>query len=514
MPTQKNVELPDIGDFDSVDVIEVLVKVGDTVNENDSLITLETDKATMEIPAPFPGKVASLKVKVGDKIAKGELILTIESDTEPEEEASTQTAAPSNSEATGSSNNKSNTSHKNVELPDIGDFDSVDVIEVLVKVGDTVNENDSLITLETDKATMEIPAPFPGKVASLKVKVGDKIAKGELILTIESDTEPEEEASTQTAAPSNSEATGSSHIEIAEPSVSSSITEDLKEEISLHTDSNSHASPSIRKLARELGVSLSKIKGTGKKGRILEEDLKSFVKQIVIHGDTGNEVEVVPLSRIKKISGKHLSSSWSSIPHVTQFDEVNIEQLEKFRKHQKERNIKLSPLIFIMKAVVQVLKRHPNFNASLDESGENLIVKKYFNLGIAVDTPNGLLVPVVKDVGKKSLVELAEELADISSRAREGQLQASEMKGAGFTISSLGGIGGTQFTPIINSPEVAILGVSRTQIKPVWNGTSFEPTAMIPLALSYDHRVIDGAEGAKFMAELNLVLSNIMEMLL
>jgi pyruvate dehydrogenase E2 component (dihydrolipoamide acetyltransferase) len=398
---------------------------------------------------------------------------------------------------------------KNVELPDIGDFDSVDVIEVLVKVGDVVNENDSLITLETDKATMEIPAPFSGKVASLAVKIGDKIATGELILTLESDSDQAEDASNEAASPSNSETIESSNIEIEAPKI-----ETTKEEITLTTDSTSHASPSIRKLARELGVSLSKIKGTGKKGRILEDDLKSFVKQIVIHGDTGNEVEVVPLSRIKKISGKHLSNSWSSIPHVTQFDEVNIEQLEKFRKHQKERNIKLSPLIFIMKAVVQVLKRHPNFNASLDETGENLIVKKYFNLGIAVDTPNGLVVPVVKDVGQKSLVELAEELADISSRARAGQLQASEMKGAGFTISSLGGIGGTQFTPIINAPEVAILGVSRTQIKPVWNGSSFEPTAMIPLALSYDHRVIDGVEGAKFMAELNQVLSNIMEMLL
>ena len=398
---------------------------------------------------------------------------------------------------------------KNVELPDIGDFDSVDVIEVLVKVGDVVNENDSLITLETDKATMEIPAPFSGKVASLAVKIGDKIATGELILTLESDSDQAEDASNEAASPSNSETIESSNIEIEAPKI-----ETTKEEITLTTDSTSHASPSIRKLARELGVSLSKIKGTGKKGRILEDDLKSFVKQIVIHGDTGNEVEVVPLSRIKKISGKHLSNSWSSIPHVTQFDEVNIEQLEKFRKHQKERNIKLSPLIFIMKAVVQVLKRHPNFNASLDETGQNLIVKKYFNLGIAVDTPNGLVVPVVKDVGQKSLVELAEELADISSRARAGQLQASEMKGAGFTISSLGGIGGTQFTPIINAPEVAILGVSRTQIKPVWNGSSFEPTAMIPLALSYDHRVIDGVEGAKFMAELNQVLSNIMEMLL
>jgi pyruvate dehydrogenase E2 component (dihydrolipoamide acetyltransferase) len=267
-------------------------------------------------------------------------------------------------------------------------------------------------------------------------------------------------------------------------------------------------------LARELGVSLAKITGTGQKGRILDEDLKSYVKQIVSHGGTDDEVEIVPLSRIKKISGKHLTKCWSTIPHVTQFDEVNIEQMEKFRLHQKERNIKLSPLVFIMKAVVQTLKRHPNFNASLDENGENLLIKKYFNLGIAVDTPNGLVVPVVRDVGRKSLIELSDELTEISSRAREGLLEANEMKGASFTISSLGGIGGTQFTPIINSPEVAILGVSRSQIKPIWNGDSFEPTATLPLALSYDHRVIDGAEGARFMAELNQILRNIMEMLL
>ncbi|MDG1870149.1 MAG: 2-oxo acid dehydrogenase subunit E2, partial [Candidatus Thioglobus sp.] len=287
-----------------------------------------------------------------------------------------------------------------------------------------------------------------------------------------------------------------------------------QEELSVKTEIDSHASPSIRKLARELGVSLSKIKGTGQKGRILDKDLKSFVKQIVSHGSTDDEVEIVPLSRIKKISGKHLAKCWSTIPHVTQFDEVNIEQMEKFRLHQKERNIKLSPLVFIMKAVVQTLKRHPNFNASLDESGENLVIKKYFNLGIAVDTPNGLVVPVVRDVGRKSLIELSDELTEISSRAREGLLGANEMKGANFTISSLGGIGGTQFTPIINSPEVAILGVSRSQIKPIWNGDSFEPTATLPLALSYDHRVIDGAEGARFMAELNQILKNIMEMLL
>jgi len=408
---------------------------------------------------------------------------------------------------------------KNVELPDIGDFDAVDIIEVLVKVGDTVNENDSIITLETDKATMEIPAPFSGKVTSLSIKVGDKVVQGDLILTLESESESEDETETDSEVETDASSDQSDNkvIDNSEATVTSTVSQDnikQPEEVSLKTDSNSHASPSIRKLARELGVSLSRINGTGKKGRILEKDLKSFVKELVTHGNLNEEVETIPLSRIKKLSGKHLSNCWNTIPHVTQFDEVNIDQLEKFRKHQKEKNIKLSPLVFIMKAVVQVLKRHPNFNASLDEGGENLILKKYFNLGIAVDTPNGLLVPVVKDVSKKSLIELSEELADISLRAREGKLDSSEMKGAGFTISSLGGIGGTQFTPIINSPEVAILGVSRTQIKPIWNGNSFEPTAMIPLALSYDHRVIDGAEGARFMAELNQVLSNIMEMLL
>ena len=403
---------------------------------------------------------------------------------------------------------------KNVELPDIGDFDAVDIIEVLVKVGDTVNENDSIITLETDKATMEIPAPFAGKVSAISVKVGDKVAKGDLILTLENESDQEEESPEEKVESTQSVNQASKDTEPEDTSTQENQSEVQKEEHSLNTDSSYHASPSIRKLARELGVNLSGVTGTGQKGRILEKDLKSFVKELVSNGNVAEEIESIPLSRIKKLSGKHLSKSWNSIPHVTQFDEVNIDQLEKFRKHQKEKNIKLSPLVFIMKAVVQVLKRHPNFNASLDESGENLLLKKYFNLGIAVDTPNGLLVPVVKNVEKKSLIELSEELAEISLRAREGKLDANEMKGAGFTISSLGGIGGTQFTPIINAPEVAILGVSRPQIKPIWNGSSFEPTAMIPLALSYDHRVIDGAEGARFMAELNEVLSNIMEMLL
>ena len=406
---------------------------------------------------------------------------------------------------------------KNVNLPDIGDFDSVDVIEILVKIGDLVKENDSIITLETDKATMEIPAPFSGKVTNLAIKVGDKVSHGDLILTVESDSEPAEIESEPSVKSKEPEPEPEPEVSLEDSTPAKDKPNKLdqkKEEISLDTEPDSHASPSIRKLARELGVSLSKISGSGQKGRILAEDLKSYVKQIVTTGNIDDEVEIIPLSRIKKISGKHLTHCWTTIPHVTQFDEVNIEQMEQFRQHQKERNIKLSPLVFIMKAVVQVLKNHPNFNASLDENGENLVIKKYFNLGIAVDTPNGLVVPVVRDVGKKSLIELAKELTETSERAREGLLKPEEMRDAGFTISSLGGIGGTQFTPIINSPEVAILGVSRTQIKPIWNGESFEPTAMLPLALSYDHRVIDGAEGARFMADLNQVLRNITEMLL
>ena len=402
---------------------------------------------------------------------------------------------------------------KNVNLPDIGDFDSADVIEILVKIGDLVKENDSIITLETDKATMEIPAPFLGKVTNLAIKVGDKVSHGDLILTVESDSEPAEIESEPSVKPKEPEPVVSPEDSTPAKDKPNKL-DQKKEEISLATEPDSHASPSIRKLARELGVSLSKISGSGQKGRILAEDLKSYVKQIVTTGNIDDEVEIIPLSRIKKISGKHLTHCWTTIPHVTQFDEVNIEQMEQFRQHQKERNIKLSPLVFIMKAVVQVLKNHPNFNASLDENGENLVIKKYFNLGIAVDTPNGLVVPVVRNVGKKSLIELSKELTETSEKAREGLLKPEEMRNAGFTISSLGGIGGTQFTPIINSPEVAILGVSRTQIKPIWNGESFEPTAMLPLALSYDHRVIDGAEGARFMADLNQVLRNITEMLL
>ena len=493
MSTTKNVTLPDIGDFDQVEVIEVLVSIGDHVKEDDSIITLENDKATMEIPAPLSGKIKSIEVKVGDKITRGSLIITLESDGDSpsEENQSSDAITETPNKSAGTSN------IIEVVVPDIGDIDQVEVIEILSTVGDTISKEQGIITLESDKASMEIPSPVAGKVTKMLLNVGDKVSVGDLILLLEA-----KDNNTNTPEVATVKSTTTTIIAVDEV-------------ISVTTSPESHASPSIRKLARELGVNLSNIKGSGQKGRILGADLKGYVKQIVtgsgpIEGDT----EVVPLSRIKKLSGKHLAKCWSEIPHVTQFDEVNIEQMEEFRAHQKARDIKLSPLVFIMKAVVQVLKQHPHFNSSLDESGENLLVKQYYNLGIAMDTPDGLIVPVIRDVGKKSLIELADELAEISTRARESGLSKAEMQGAGFTISSLGGIGGTQFTPIINSPEVAILGVSRTQIKPIWNGDEFVPTATLPLALSYDHRVIDGVQGAKFMADLNQVLKNIMEILL
>ena len=495
MSTTKNVTLPDIGDFDQVEVIEVLVSIGDNVAENDSIITLENDKALMEIPAPFAGKVKSLKVKVGDKITKGDLLAIFEGDEsgQVEQDQTTETLKES----------PTILSVTKVNVPDIGDVDQVEVIEILSAVGDTISKDQSIITLEGDKASMEIPSPTSGKVTEMVLSVGDKVSTGDLILLLEA-----ESYNTQT----REIVENPSAVAIAPEKISNKVAD---KPVSVKTSPESHASPSIRKLARELGINLSNIKGSGQKGRILDTDLKGYVKQIVTgSGPVEGEVKIVPLSRIKKLSGRHLALCWSEIPHVTQFDEVNIEQMEEFRAHQKARGIKLSPLVFIMKAVVQVFKQHPHINASLDNSGENLLVKQYYNLGIAMDTPEGLVVPVIRDVGKKSLTELTDELAEISTRARESSLSKAEMQGAGFTISSLGGIGGTQFTPIINSPEVAILGVSRTQIKPVWNGDEFVPTATLPLAFSYDHRVIDGVQGARFMADLNQILKNIMEILL
>ena len=514
MSSIKNIELPDIGDFDEVEVIEILVSVGDTIAADDSIITLESDKASMEIPSPSAGTVTQININIGDKIKQGDSLISLESAQESEE--STTDEEESSEPAEGTS-----TKIVPVVVPDIGDFDEVEVIEILVSVGDELNEEDSIITLESDKASMEIPTPVSGTVSSINISLGDKLKLGDLILEMQSSGTTQAEAVAQEA-PSAPAPTKPAVAAAPAPKAN------ISETVSNVPAGDSHASPSIRKLARELGVDLSKVSGTGQKGRVLDTDLKGYVKQIVTSGGTGSaipkvpvidfskfgETELQPLSRINKLSGKHLSACWLNIPHVTQFDEVNIDQMETFRQEQKAKGVKLTPLVFIMKAVIQALKQHSRFNSALDESGENLIIKKYFNLGIAMDTPNGLVVPVIRDVDQKSLSDLATELAETSAKARDGKLKPGDMQGAGFTISSLGGIGGTQFTPIVNAPEVAILGVSRSQTKPIWDGKNFVPTLMLPLALSYDHRVIDGAQGGRFMADLNSILQDIREILL
>ncbi len=502
----KNIQLPDIGDFDEVEIIEILVSVGDTIEAEDSIITLESDKASMEIPTPWAGVVTEINIALGDKIKQGDVLLALQTEQDNADTSEESVAEVIDIEP----------KIIPVVVPDIGDFDEVEVIEILVNAGDELSAEDSIITLESDKASMEIPTPVTGKVIDINVTLGDKIKLGDLILNIEStgveivatkDTAPEP-VSTPASAP-------------APKPASATPPQTLDQSVSTIPKGASHASPSIRKLARELGVDLSNVTGTGQKGRVLDADLKGYVKQIMASGGMGSalpktphidfskfgETQTLALSRINKLSGKHLTACWLNIPHVTQFDEVNIDKMEAYRQAQKAQGIKLTPLVFIMKAVIQALQSHPRFNASLDESGENLIIKKYFNLGIAMDTPNGLVVPVIKNVEQKSLLELATELGETSAKAREGKLSPKDMQGAGFTISSLGGIGGTQFTPIVNAPEVAILGVSRSINKPIWNGKEFTPELTLPLALSYDHRVIDGAQGGRFMAELNNILS-------
>ena len=427
---------------------------------------------------------------------------------------------------------------KEILIPDIGDFDSVEVIEVLVAVGDTVAAEDSIITVESDKASMEIPAPEAGVIKELKVSVGDNVAEGSLMMVIEqaSDAPVAEEPKAAEPAPVVEEAKAAPAPEpkavpapvAPKPSPTANI-----DEVSF---SKAYASPAIRKFARELGVDLGSVTGTGRKARITKEDVKDFVKKVMSQGGSSSkgglgvapmpeidfskwgEIETQPLTKINKLTGEFLHRNWVTIPHVTQFDEADITDLEAFRKSMvaeyKDAGVKITMLVFLMKAVVSALKAYPRFNSSLDAAGENLIIKNYYNIGIAVATPDGLVVPVVNDVDRKSLVELAKELGEISVKAREKKLKPSDMQGGCFTISSLGGIGGTKFTPIVNAPEVAILGVSRSKMQPIWNGTEFEPRLVLPLSLSYDHRVIDGADGARFTSFLNRVLSDTRRLLL
>jgi pyruvate dehydrogenase E2 component (dihydrolipoamide acetyltransferase) len=544
-----DVRVPDIGDFKDVEVIEVLVKPGDSVTKEQSLITLESDKATMEIPAPQAGVVKAIEVKLGDKVSQGSVILRMDSDgarnEAPQIAPAAPAAAPAAPVAAPAPKNPAPQAQGQgditVSVPDIGDFKDVEVIEVLVKPGDTVAKEQSLITLESDKATMEIPSPSAGVVRSLTVKLGDKVSQGSAVLVLASSdaaaapaAAPPRAAAPAPAAPKSQE-TAPAAIPRAEPVPVAPRDATL---------SKAHASPSVRKFARELGADLSNISGSGPKGRILREDVQAFVKGVLAKGAAApaaapaaphgaaldllpwpdvdfakfGPVEVKPLSRIRKLSGANLRRNWVMIPHVTQFDEADITDLEAFRKQNtaetEKQGFKLTMLAFLIKASVTALRQHPDLNASLDKTGTNLVVKKYYNVGVAVDTPDGLVVPVVRDADRKGVFDLARELAEISKLARDKKLKPGDMQGGTFSISSLGGIGGTAFTPIINAPEVAILGVAKSVMRPMWNGKEFAPRLMLPLALSYDHRVIDGAAGARFIAYLANVLSDIRRTLL
>lgn len=516
------IHVPDIGG-DEVNVTEILVNVGDSVAEEQSILNVEGDKASMEVPAPVAGVVKEILIKVGDKVSTGSLVMKFETTAavpaaQPAAEALATSAAVSGGV-------------QDVHVPDIGG-DEVNVTEIMVAVGDSVSEEQSLITVEGDKASMEVPAPFAGVVKEILVKSGDKVSTGSLIMRFEV-------AGSAPAAPAATPA----QTQAAAPAAPAQSAQTANQAEVTASASFAHATPVVRRLAREFGVNLDKVKGTGRKGRILKEDVQAYVKAAVKAVESGSvsaastgaangaglgllpwpkvdfskfgEVEQVELGRIQKISGANLHRNWVMIPHVTQWDKADITDLEQFRKEQnmlaekQKLDVKITPLVFIMKAAAKALEAYPRFNSSLSEDAQSLILKKYINIGVAVDTPNGLVVPVFKDVNKKGIIELSRELAEISKKARAGKLTASDMQGGCFTISSLGGIGGTQFTPIVNAPEVAILGVSKSEMTPVWNGKEFTPRLMLPLSLSYDHRVIDGADGARFITFINGVLSDL-----
>jgi len=572
MGAMQEVFVPDIGDFKDVDVVEVLVKPGDRVEKEQSLISLESDKATMEIPSPDAGVVKELRVKVGDKVSEGSAILVLESGegaggsaapaaaptpapaAEPAMRIEPAAVAPPPPPPTAAAGTGAGTLE--VKVPDIGDFKDVDVTEVLVSPGDRVEKEQSLISLESDKATMEIPSPEAGVVKELRVKVGDKVSEGAPILVLETGVATAPAAAVAAPAPPAPAA----HVAAAAPAsapapAAAAPGEDegpfIRETVEAPAPmppSKAHASPSVRKFARELGVDVNEISGTGPKGRILQQDVQAFVKGAMTRARTTPQapaagaalsgglnllpwpqvdfarfgpIETQPLSRIKKISGANLARNWVMIPHVTNNEEADITELEAFRVELNRENatgegkgppgatgagIKVTMLAFLIKAVVAALRKHPELNASLD--GDNLVLKKYFHIGFAADTPNGLVVPVLKDADRKGVLEIAKETAELAKQARDGKLKPGDMQGGCFSISSLGGIGGTHFTPIINAPEVAILGVSKSQLKPVWDGNAFRPRLMLPLSLSYDHRVIDGAAAARFNAYLAQLLAD------
>ncbi|MGJ8679623.1 pyruvate dehydrogenase complex dihydrolipoyllysine-residue acetyltransferase [Paraglaciecola sp.] len=534
------VAVPDIGEDGEVDVIDVLVAVGDVIEQEDGLITLETDKATMDVPSTHAGTVTEVYISNGDKVKQGTLVIKLETagGSAPAVESAPSEAAPSAAAPTESPSSAPAASEViDVAVPDIGEDGEVDVIDVLVSIGDVIDQEDGLITLETDKATMDVPSTHAGTVKEVFIATGDKVKQGTVVIKLET-----KGSSSAPAAPAPAPAAPVAEKPAPAPAAPKAAPvppSDFKASGPIYT------SPAIRRLGTEFGVDLSLVKGTGRKGRILKEDVQAYVKAALaapkaaaggnaIVGDNVlqiqpvkpvdhskfGEIEEKPLGRIQKISGPFLHRNWATIPHVTQFDEADITECEAFRKEQnayhakKQTGLKITPLVFVMKAAARALEKFPNMNSSLSEDGASLILKKYINIGIAVATPGGLVVPVIKDVNKKGIEELSEELIVISKKARDGKLKAADMQGGTFTISSLGGIGGTAFTPIVNAPEVGILGVSKSDMKPKWNGKEFEPRLMVPLSLSYDHRVIDGAEGAAFSTELANNLTDLRRLVL
>jgi pyruvate dehydrogenase E2 component (dihydrolipoamide acetyltransferase) len=547
------VKVPDIGDFDEVSVIELLVKPGDTVKAEQSLVTVESDKASMEIPSSSAGVVKELKVKLGDKVKEGSVLVVLDSTKAPSpsgqagspppqpaplggEDSKAQAPAPIAAAAAPAAA----AGPVEIRVPDIGDFKDVAVIELLVKPGDTVKPEQSLITVESDKASMEIPSSTAGRIKELKVKLGDKVNVGDLIAILEgaagASSAPASSPAATAAVPPPQPSPGGGGSQPAERVAPTAALP--PHEPTAPSGHLPHASPSVRKFARELGVPLEEVKGTGPKERITHEDVQAFT-QAVMRGDTRTKaaaakapagdgaalgllpwpkvdfakfgpVERKDLSRIKKISGANLHRNWVMIPHVCNHDDADITDLEAFRvqlnKENEKAGVKVTMLAFLIKACVAALKKFPDFNASLD--GEQLVLKQYFHIGFAADTPNGLVVPVIKDADKKGILQISQEMSELAKKARDGKLGPADMTGACFTISSLGGIGGRYFTPIINAPEVAILGVCKSQMEPVWDGKQFQPRLMLPLSLSWDHRVIDGASAARFNSYLGAILSD------
>jgi pyruvate dehydrogenase E2 component (dihydrolipoamide acetyltransferase) len=551
-----DIQVPDIGDFDEVAVIELLVKPGDTVKAEQSLITVESDKASMEIPSSQAGIVRELKVNLGDKVRQGSVVLVLETATAagvsaaaqesqanqaPAHAAPAQAAIPS---VAPSAPPSAASSPIEVRVPDIGDFKDVAVIELLVKPGDAIKAEQSLVTVESDKASMEIPSSAAGVLKELKVKLGDKVNIGDLLAILEGTAATTATPPAATAAPSAAPVAVAEAVSAAAAPV---VAMPAHEPAAVASGAVPHASPSVRKFARELGVPLAEVRGTGPKGRITPDDVQAFTRA-VMDGSTrtqaqmakapapssggGAGLDLLPwpkvdftrfgpverqdLSRIKKISGANLHRNWVMIPHVCNHDDADITELEAFRVQMNRENeksgVKITMLAFLIKAAVAALKKFPQFNASLD--GDQLVLKQYYNVAFAADTPNGLVVPVIKDADKKGIVQISQEMGELAKKARDGKLSPSDMQGACFTISSLGGIGGRYFTPIINAPEVAILGVCKSRMEPVWDGKTFQPRLMQPLSLSWDHRVIDGAAAARFNAYLGQILADFRRVLL